>query len=135
MVSIPKISLNTSIPYSYKLNYYETREQMESRLRDEREKIQSSIDQNNDKINDYTSRLSSLKSKINDDKNDIESDKSKLTEIEHRYEDRKSKLNDELNSDEEDLRRDEDRYESVQNHLSDLKRMHSNLVDKLNSVK
>lgn len=135
MVSISKISLNTLRPYSYKLNYYETRDEMEARLREEREKIQNSIDQNNDKIDDYTSRLSSLKSKINDDKHDIESDKSKLSEIEHRYEDRKSKLNDELNSDEEDLRRDEDRYESVQNHLSDLKRMHSNLVDKLNSVK
>lgn len=135
MVSIYCINLNNHIPYSHKLNYYETREQMETRLRDERSKIQSSINQNNDKIDSYSSQLDTLRNKINDDKDDIASDKSKLSDIERRYENKKSELNSELSSDEDDLRRDEDKYDSVQDHLSDLKRTHSNLVDKLNSLK
>lgn len=116
------------------LKAYESREDMENRLREERSSLESSINANNSEQNSCSGKISLLESRINEDKSDINSDNSKLSSNRQEYESKKSRLQDELHSDERQLQDDKSKLDKARTELSELKRKHDELESKLNRV-
>lgn len=117
------------------LNAYETREELENRLREERSKIQTSINDNDSKQSDYANKISELENRIDKEQADINSDKSRLVENRQKYENRRSKLQSALHEDEQHLQNDRSKLNEVRSQLSDLKEKHNELENRLNNVK
>lgn len=128
-------------PYQYRQNHshslkaYESREDMETRLREERSEIQDSINDNDSKQRDCSNRISTLESRVRDDQSAIDSDKSDINKNEQDYENKKSELEEALSSDEDKLKDDQNDLDDARSELSDLKDTHDDLERRLNNVR
>ena len=69
------------------LKAYESREDMENRLREERSSLESSINANNSEQNSCSGKISLLESRINDKA------RTELSELKRKHDELESKLN------------------------------------------